>query len=54
MPKTEKAPPTIAQSETRKLESGSASSMISAWIGETSYETTSDGSVSRVRPWLVG
>ena len=44
-----KAPPTIAQSETMKSESGGAASFMRTMIGETSYEMISEGSVSFVR-----
>ena len=53
MPKMAKAPPTMAQRLMRNSERGWWVAVMRTWIGETSYETMSDGRASLVREWLV-
>lgn len=49
IPKTETAPPMMAHNETMKSEKACELSRMCAWMGDTSYEISSEGSVSRVR-----
>ena len=53
MPKMAKAPPTMAHRLMRNSESGWWVAVMRTWMGETSYETMSEGRASLVREWLV-